>query len=243
VAHGKVCAIVLAAGSSRRMGADKDKLLQIVARRPLLAHSLLAFDRCDTVDEIILVVREDRQDSFKTLASEHGVSKLVHIVPGGLERQDSVWRGLQALSAFSEIVLIHDGARPCVTSRIITRCVEVARLKGAAIPASRVKDTIKKVTAAAEPHEDGTIFRIDATLNRSELWAAQTPQTFRVELIRRAYEPLIQKGIIVTDDAAAVERLGQASWIVESDPLNIKITTPEDLLLADTVLCGRSGGG
>ena len=228
----KTSAVLLAGGSSRRMGSGKDKLRHPIAGRPLLVHSLLAFDRCAAVHEIILVVRQDQQDAFKTLALKHGVTKLAQVVAGGVERQDSVWRGLQALSPSSEIVLIHDGARPCVTPEIITRCVEAARLRGAAIPASRVKDTIKQVDSNLQ---------IKATLDRSALWAAQTPQTFQAELIRRAYEPLIRDGIIVTDDAAAVERLGHGVWIVESDPLNLKVTTPEDLLLADVILSGRGG--
>ncbi len=223
------------------MGEGRDKLQELIDGRPLLAHSILAFERCDAVHEIILVTRPDRQDSFTTLALEHGVKKIARVVSGGKERQDSVWAGLNALSASSEIVLIHDGARPCVTSEIITQCVEAARLKGAVIPAARVKDTIKRISSDSDFHEVGVGFRIEATLDRSALWAAQTPQTFRVDLIRRAYEPLIRNRMIVTDDATAVERLGHEVWIVESDPLNFKVTTPEDLLIANAILSNRGG--
>jgi 2-C-methyl-D-erythritol 4-phosphate cytidylyltransferase len=209
------------------MGPGVDKLQEIVDGQPLLAHSLRAFDGCPAVDEIVLVGREDRLQTYRVLVSKTGLRKVKAVIPGGIERQDSVWCGLQALSPSAEIVLIHDGARCCVNGDIITRCVETARAKGAAIPACRVRDTIKKA---------GADLRIEATVDRSTLWAAQTPQTFRVELIRRAYEPLIRDRIVVTDDAAAVERLGQPVWIVETSHLNLKVTLAEDLMLAETIL-------
>lgn len=223
-------AIVLAGGSSRRMGPGVDKLQQMVAGQPLLVHSLRAFDRCDAVDEIVLVGREDRLETYRELAGKGGVRKLKAVIPGGVERQDSVWCGLGALAPSADIVLIHDGARCCVTADIIVRCVDAARAKGAAIPACRVRDTIKQASAE---------LRIETTLDRSVLWAAQTPQTFRVELIRRGYAPLVRDRIIVTDDAAAVERLGHPVWIVEASHLNLKVTTGEDLRLAETVLGKR----
>ncbi len=225
-------AIILAGGSSRRMGEGVDKLMIRAAGLPLLAHALLAFEHCPDVDEIVLVSREDRKAICQELAREHRIAKLACVTTGGVERQDSVWCGLQAMAKNSDIVLIHDGARSLVTPDIISRCVAAARKDGAAIPASRVKDTIKR----AAPD-----LRIEATVDRSQLWAAQTPQTFRTDLIRRAYEPLVRERVIVTDDAAAVERLGHPVTLVECDPLNLKITTPEDLLLAEIVLSKRNG--
>lgn len=209
------------------MGPGVDKLRQVIAGRPLLAHSLLAFSRSSIVDEIVLVSREDRREDYRRLADEHGVTKLSRIIAGGVERQDSVWCGLMEVSASSEVVLIHDGARPCVTHDIITRCVEGARSRGAVIPAARVKDTIKKA---------GADLRIEDTPDRSMLWAAQTPQTFLTPLIKEAYEPLIRRKIVVTDDACAVERLGRPVWIVECPPTNLKVTTQEDFRLAGQIL-------
>jgi 2-C-methyl-D-erythritol 4-phosphate cytidylyltransferase len=228
-----ISAILLAGGSGKRMGAGMDKLMLMAANVPLLAHALTAFQKCPDVDEIILVAREDRKDSYRQLASTHQIDKLVSVVPGGVERQDSVWCGLQVVSSKSEIVLIHDAARALVTPQIISNCVASARKMGAAIPASRVKDTIKRAQDATSPSQ------IEMTVDRSQLWAAQTPQTFRTELIRRAYEPLIRENVIVTDDAAAVEKMGHPVFLVDSDPLNLKITTPEDLLLAEIILSKR----
>ena len=209
------------------MGPGVDKLQQTVAGQPLLAHSLRAFDGCPAVDEILLVGRTDRLETYREIAAKSGIRKLKAVIPGGVERQDSVWCGLEALSPSAGIVLIHDGARCCVNGDIISRCIETARAKGAAIPACRVRDTVKK--AAAD-------LQVEATVDRSTLWAAQTPQTFRVELIRRAYEPLIRDRIIVTDDAAAMERLGHPVWLVETSHLNLKVTIAEDLMLAETIL-------
>ena len=207
-----------------------DKLQQVIGGKSVLVHSLLAFERCEAVDELILVARVDQQEKLKTEASTNQIRKLTRIIPGGAERQDSVWCGLENLSAQSEIVLIHDAARPCISSEVITRCVQTARDQGAAIPAVRVRDTIKRVSKDLQIRE---------TLDRSELWAAQTPQTFRVELIRRAYKEVIDHKLMVTDDAAAVERLGHPVWIVESDPLNMKITIPEDFMLAEIIFSNR----
>jgi 2-C-methyl-D-erythritol 4-phosphate cytidylyltransferase len=230
-----VSAIILAGGSSRRMGPGVDKLMQMAAGKPLLVHAMLAFQNCKEVSEIVLVAREDRKSEYQQLANDNGVSKLANVVNGGQERQDSVWCGLQAIDSKSQIVLIHDGARCLVTPDIISRCVEGAREKEAVIPASQVKDTIKRASSAS----NGKHPEIETTVERALLWAAQTPQTFKVELIKQAYAPLIKDKIIVTDDAAAVERLGKKVFIVECDSTNLKITTPEDLWMAEIVLSRR----
>lgn len=226
-------AVILAGGSSRRMGSSVDKLMLTFANRPLLAHCLLAFENCPDVDEIILVAREDRKTVYRRLVSEYQITKLVSMETGGAERQDSAWQGILAVSSNSEITLIHDGARALVTGEIISQCIKIARQTGAVIPATRVKDTIKR--AHLTNHTT-----IEATIERSQLWIAQTPQTFRTELIRRAYSPLIKEKKIVTDDAAAVELLGEPVTLVDSDPLNLKITTPDDLLLAELIFSKRA---
>jgi 2-C-methyl-D-erythritol 4-phosphate cytidylyltransferase len=230
-----ISAIILAGGSSRRMGPGVDKLMILAADVPLLTYPLLAFEHCKEITEIILVARDDRQTTYKTLVETNKITKLTHLVPAGAERQDSVWNGLKAVSPKSELVLIHDGARALVTEDIITRCINVARRSGAAIPASRVKDTIKQ----AAPHQKGHDLQIASTLDRSTLWAAQTPQTFRTDLIRKAYESVMAQKSIITDDAAAVESIGHPVSIVECDPLNLKVTTPEDMLLAELLLSNR----
>ena len=224
-------AILLAGGSGRRMG-GVDKLLIEVRGIPLLRRALDAFEACPAVDRIVLVAREDRIPEYTRLASEWHATKVSRIVPGGAERQDSVWNGLEALVPPPDIVLIHDAARALVAPELIGRCVVAAAESGAAIPAARVHDTIKRVASGDEA-------RVVETLDRSLLRAAQTPQTFRYTLIREAYEPLVRQRIIVTDDAAAVERTGHAVRIIESDGANMKVTTHEDILLAEMVLSQR----
>ena len=224
-------AILLAGGSGRRMG-GVDKLLIEVRGIPLLRRVLNAFEACPAVDRIVLVAREDRIPEYTRLASEWRATKVSRIVPGGAERQDSVWNGLEALVPPPDIVLIHDAARALVAPELIGRCVVAAAESGAAIPAARVHDTIKRVASGDEA-------RVVETLDRSLLRAAQTPQTFRYALIREAYEPLVRQRIIVTDDAAAVERAGHAVRIIESGGNNMKVTTHEDILLAEMVLSQR----
>ena len=231
-----ISAIILAGGSSKRMGEGIDKLMIPILKKPLLAYSLMAFQACSEVKEIVLVARTDRQSDYQAMAKEYSISKLKSVVSGGIERQDSVWVGLHSVSPKSEIVSIHDGARALISVDIISRCIASARQNGAAIPACRVKDTIKRAVPNAPKEEN----RVETTLDRSILWAAQTPQTFRTDVIRQAYKPLINNGIIVTDDSAAVERVGLSVSLVEGDPLNLKITTPEDLLIAEMVLLKRS---
>lgn len=228
-----ISAILLAGGSGTRMGKDVDKLMLEIEGKPLLIHALLAFQECIDVDEIILVARQDRKERYWHLANQYEITKLLTVTEGGIERQDSVWAGLGKVNPKSSLVLIHDGARSLIVPELISRCVAAARLSGAAIPAMRVKDTIKEANIHASPPS------IASTLDRSRLWAAQTPQTFRTDLIRRAYEPLVRAREIVTDDAAAVERLGHEVTLVEADALNLKITTPEDLLLAEIILSKR----
>lgn len=224
-------AILLAGGSGRRMG-GVDKLLIEVRGVSLLRRALDAFEACPVVDRIVLVAREDRIPEYTRLATEWRVAKVSRIIPGGAERQDSVWNGLEALAPPPDVVLIHDAARALVTPDLIGRCAAAAHEWGAAIPAARVHDTIKRVASGDEG-------RVAETLDRSLLRAAQTPQTFRYALIREAYEPLVRQRIIVTDDAAAAERAGHAVRIVESDGANLKVTTHEDVLLAEMVLSQR----
>src|SRR5882672_417803 len=184
-------AVIAAAGKGTRMGPDVDKLFLEVAGRPVIAHTWRQFDSAACIDEIILVVRDTMQAAFAELAKQFHFQKPHRIVVGGKERQDSVWSGLQSLDPKAEIVAIQDGARPCTSEKVIGDTVRAAREVGAAVAAQRITDTIK------ESDGDSLVAR---TVDRSKLWAVQTPQTFRVEVIRRALAAVREKGLLVTDD-------------------------------------------
>lgn len=222
-----VTAIIVAAGKSERMGAGTDKAFLNLGPKPVLAWSLLAFERCTDIDRIILVVRKDQLVAAKALARMFGISKLCNIVPGGKERQDSVQNGLKVMDADTRIVVVHDGARPCVTPDTISEVVKTARRTNAAVVGRRIFDTVKYV-------EKGAV--ITRTEDRSKLWAVQTPQAFQASLLKRAYAETAKKKAIVTDDSAAVEALGEQVKICESNLPNIKITTADDLQIAAAVV-------
>ncbi|MBI4664353.1 MAG: 2-C-methyl-D-erythritol 4-phosphate cytidylyltransferase [Verrucomicrobia bacterium] len=220
-------AIIVAAGKGTRMGPSVDKIFLEVAGQPLVVHTWRRFDSSRWIDEIILVVRDGLQSSFQDLASTSRFTKPFQLVAGGPERQDSVWNGLLAVSPQSEIVVIQDAARPCTTDRLIGATVEAARETGAAVAAQRVTDTIKESS-------DGTVIR--QTLDRTRLWAVQTPQTFRVALIRRALAAAREKGLSLTDDTAACEFIGAPVRLVQSQTPNPKATSPADLPYLDLLL-------
>jgi 2-C-methyl-D-erythritol 4-phosphate cytidylyltransferase len=218
-------AILVAAGKGARMGTDK--LWLEIAGRPVVAHTWKNFNDAKCVDEIILVVRDGTQKNFLELAAKFHFQKPFRIVAGGAERQDSVWNGLEALSPKTEIVAIHDAARPCVTEELIAATIKAARETGAAVAAQAVTDTVK------ESGDGKTILR---TLDRSKLWSVQTPQTFRVEIIRRAISAARQKNLVFTDDTAACELIGQPVQLVPGATPNPKVTVPGDLPFIETLL-------
>lgn len=226
-------AVIVAAGRATRMGTGVDKLFLQVAGRPVLAHTWQRFEDAPSVDEIILVVRDGMQAAVGELAAQFGFRKPHRIVVGGAQRQDSVANGLAALAPAAEIVAIQDAARPCVTVELIEATIAAARETGAAIAAEPVRDTIKEVADGA------TVLR---TLDRARLWAAQTPQTFRFEIIRAALAEVCRRGLAVTDDAAACELIGQPVRLVPSPAPNPKITMPGDLPLIESLLQGRLQG-
>ena len=209
------------------MGKGVDKLFLKLGEVPLIAHTLMKFQNCQAVKHIYLVVRADARGDFQNVIRDYRISKVRQIVVGGAERQNSVWNGLQALHPGTDFVLIHDGARPCVSNVLIQQTIESARQFGSGIAACKIADTIKEVD------EDG---RILATVPRERLWAVQTPQAFRYDLIMRAYRAVIERNARVTDDAAAVELLGEPVYIVESLPTNLKVTTPADMDIARVLL-------
>ena len=225
-----VTAIIVAAGKSERMGSGTDKAFLNLGPKPVVAWSLLAFERCADVDQIVLVVRKEQLIAAKALVHMFGISKLRAIVPGGKERQDSVCAGIKEMDSDTRIVVVHDGARPCVTPETIVEVIKIARRSGAAIVGRRIFDTVKYV-------EKGTT--VTRTEDRTKLWSVQTPQAFQASLIRRAYAELAKKGAVVTDDASAVEALGETVKIYETNQPNFKITTVDDLQIASAVVLKR----
>lgn len=220
-------AVIVAAGQGRRMGPGIDKLFLEVAGLPVVGHTWRRFDHSPSVDEIVLVVRAGLEPDFRRLAEVLGVRKPWRLTPGGAERQDSVWNGLEALSPACRRVAIHDGARPCVSDALIRATFAAAEAAGAGVAAQPVTDTIK------ETADDVTIAR---HLDRARLRAVQTPQTFRVEVIRRALAEVRRRGLTVTDDTAACELIGQPVHLVESAEPNPKVTTPADLAYVELLL-------
>jgi 2-C-methyl-D-erythritol 4-phosphate cytidylyltransferase len=220
-------AIIVAAGKGTRMGPNVDKIFLEIAGQPVIAHTWQQFDRADCIDEIILVVRDGMQSAFEELAKTFRPQKAYRLVAGGAERQDSVWNGLQAVSSATEIIAIQDGARPCTSQMLIQATIAAARETGAAVAAQSVTDTIK------ESADGKTVAR---TLDRSRLWAVQTPQTFQLRIIHHALEEVRRRGLHVTDDTAACDVIGQPVQLVSSTQPNPKVTRPEDLPFIELLL-------
>ncbi|MEI7945319.1 MAG: 2-C-methyl-D-erythritol 4-phosphate cytidylyltransferase [bacterium] len=216
-------AIIVAAGKSERMGTGMDKAFLSLGSKPIVAWSLLAFQTCSDIDSIILVVRKDQVLAAKSVIHMFGISKLFAIVAGGGKRQDSVIAGMEVMDPDTRLVVVHDAARPCVTPALISETVKYAKRNGCAVAAARIWDTVKYV-------ERGNT--VDRTLDRTKLWAVQTPQAFTAELLKRAYKAVIEQKATVTDEAGAVELLGEPVRLVEVTRPNIKITTVEDMPLA-----------
>jgi 2-C-methyl-D-erythritol 4-phosphate cytidylyltransferase len=224
-------ALIAAAGSGTRMAGDRPKQFLQLAGIPIVIHTLKAFEQCDSIQEIIVILPADASAEFLDSVARYGLRKVAKVVPGGVTRAESVKRGLIAIrAATAEIVAVHDGVRPFVTTEEITDTVNAAAEHGAAILVSRATDTIKQVRGNS----------VVKTLERSELRHALTPQCFRYELIRRAYEQVDVADSSLTDDSALVEKLGVKVAVVEGSSRNIKITTAEDLVVAEGLLKRRS---
>ncbi len=219
--------IIVAAGKSERMGSDVDKAFLSLGTRPVLAYSVLAFEQCPLIDGVILVVRKDRLDSARGLVQIFGCAKVRAVVAGGATRQASVMNGLEQLGKDVRIVAVHDGARPCVTPELIAETVRSAKRHGSGVAAVKIADTIKEV-------DRGMV--VSRTVDRTKLWAVQTPQTFPVEVLLKACRHVAKKNVNVTDEASAVEAIGEAVHLVPASWANIKITAPVDLSLAASIL-------
>lgn len=225
-------AVVPAGGTGKRMGAGAPKQFLMLGGVPLMLHSLRVLERVPSVTEVVLVVPKlERARALTEVVERYGLKKVLKVVPGGATRQESVHHGLNEVDEDVEIVVVHDAVRPFVTEDLVESSIEAARKHGGAIVAVPMKDTPKQV---------GADRLIQRTLDRTELWLAQTPQTFRRTLIVEAYRKAEVAHVHGTDDAALVERLGHKVAIVEGSWENIKITTPEDMVLAEAILAARS---
>jgi 2-C-methyl-D-erythritol 4-phosphate cytidylyltransferase len=220
-----VSAIIVAAGSSQRMGFDK--LLSLIGDKPVVAHSIDRFEQCDEIDEVTLVVRSDRREEFQRIVDVFGFTKVNRLVDGGRERHLSVWNGIAQLSEVCEIVAIHDAARPLVSSELIARSVTLARACGAVSLAAPVVETVKRADA-----ERNVIESVD----RSGLWAMQTPQVFRFDWLLDAYKRIVDAGRSVTDEVSALQEAGYPVRLLQNTDWNVKITFPRDLKLAEKMI-------
>ena len=224
----RVNAVIVAAGEGKRMGGGIAKPLLALAGRPLILHTLTRF-AASQIRKVILVVPQPDRASFERLVAADSEARRLDCVvqPGGARRQDSVRQGLARLDEDCEVVVIHDGARPLISPALIDRSVEAAAKEGAAVVGVPVHDTIKVVSTSG---------RVESTPARDSLWEIQTPQAFQVKIIREAHLRAEKDGIEATDDAMLVERLGKSVVVLQGDRTNLKITTPEDLVVAEALL-------
>ena len=222
------CAVIVAAGSSRRMGGE-NKLLLPLCGKPVLAHTMAAFQACGAIRDIVLVCREQDMDTYRALAEANGITKLRTLTRGGDTRTESVLAGVSAAPETCALVAVHDGARPLVSDEVITQAVTEAAKSGAAAPVVPVKDSIKRI-------ENG---KIAADVPRDTLAAVQTPQVFRRDMLLRALQDAAANGRSFTDDCVAVEALGQTVSATPGSYENIKVTTPEDIAVAEAFMHRR----
>ena len=222
-----VSAVVLAAGRSMRMGGSPNKQFIPLLGKPSIYYSLAAFEQCAVIDAVVLVRRSENARQAEEVVRQFHFQKVVAYAEGGPERQNSVWNGLDQCDPATEIVAVHDGARPLVTPQLIEATVASARAHGTGIAATKVVDTIKEADDQR---------RVVRTVDRTKLWAVQTPQTVRFDLLRAAYAKVLETKTLVTDEAAAVELAGHPVQLVETPFLNLKITTPADLAMAEALL-------
>ena len=221
-----VSAVIVAAGKGIRMKDTVRKQYLPLAGRPVLAHSLTLFENCNLINKIILVVPEDDFDYCRNNILPMLKSK-INLVAGGRERQDSVYNGLIAVGENNGIVIIHDGVRPFANNEMLKSCVKGAKKHGACIIGVPAQDTLKKISSLGN---------IEKTIERNNIWLAQTPQAFQYKIIRKAHEKAKEKGYAGTDDAFLVEQMGNPVKIIKGSKNNIKITTREDLELAEVML-------
>lgn len=228
---GKIAALIPAAGQGKRMGSQLNKQFLSLAGLPILLHTLKIFQACERISEIVIVGGLEEVEYIKNeIVDKHQLSKVIQVVAGGAQRQHSVYNGLRVLSADVEYVAIHDGARPLLTPDTLDQVLAAAMKSQATIVAVPVKDTIKIV----DQHQT-----VQQTPDRATLWSVQTPQVFSKELVRKAYIQAQIDNYLGTDDASLVERLGWPVEVIMGSYENLKITTPEDLEVAENILRRR----
>lgn len=222
-----VSVIIPAAGFGERMGATIGKQFLLLSGKPILVHTIERFQACDAVNEIIVATQKTSFSLIEEIKHTFALTKLKPPVAGGQRRQDSIVNAMRTIDERSDIISVHDAVRPFVHLKEITQSIETAKFFGASIVAVRAKDTMKLATT------DG---RVEKTLSRSSLWSVQTPQTFQRKILFDAYDFAVKNGITATDDSFLVEQIGISPIIVEGGYENIKITTPDDLLLAELLV-------
>ena len=225
----KASAIIVAAGSGVRLGSNVPKAFVKIARRMMLSYSLATIRQINSIEELVIAVPEGFENAARAEVAAAGLGIPVKIAVGGIERQDSVRIALELTSAESDLVIVHDAARPLATAAIFDACLSAASRAGAAIAAIPVSDTLKRVADSA----------ITATIARAGLWQAQTPQAFRRAALVAAHQRAVEEKIAATDDADLVERTGVRVEVVEASTSNIKITTPSDLAIVEAILAAR----
>jgi 2-C-methyl-D-erythritol 4-phosphate cytidylyltransferase len=226
----KASAIIVAAGSGVRLGSNVPKAFVKIAGRTMLSYSLATVGQINSIEELVITVPEGFENAARAEVAAAGLSIPVKITVGGIERQDSVRIALELTSAESELVIVHDAARPLATAEIFEACLSAASRAGAAIAAIPVSDTLKRVADS----------RITATIARADLWQAQTPQAFRRAVLVAAHQRAVREKIAATDDADLVERTSARVEVVEASTTNIKITTPADLAIAEAIVSAQS---
>jgi 2-C-methyl-D-erythritol 4-phosphate cytidylyltransferase len=218
-------AIIVAAGSSQRMGFDK--LTASLCGKPIVIHSLDRFEECDLIDEIALVIRSDRYEEFQQMIRKSGLKKVRWLVAGGKERHLSVWNGLRQLPPETRVVAVHDAARPMVSSELIGSAVQMAEECGAVSVAAPIVETLKKADTNQE---------VVASIDREGVWGMQTPQVFRFDWLLDAYRRVIAAGQSVTDEVSAMQAAGHPVRLLANPDSNIKITFQRDLDLAERLM-------
>jgi 2-C-methyl-D-erythritol 4-phosphate cytidylyltransferase len=229
----KTIALITAAGKGQRMQNQTPKQYLPLGGRPILAQTIQVFEKSTSVDEIYVIVPAEQMEMVeKEIVEKYEFKKVLKVVRGGKLRQQSVWNGLKAIRSECSIVIIHDGVRPFVTQKMIEQSIKAAAETGAAVVAVPAKDTVKRAVKGKKIQ----------TLPREEIWLAQTPQSFQFALLMKAYQKANKEEITGTDDAFLVEQLGHPIALIEGDYTNIKITTPEDLAFAETILSKDNRG-
>ena len=221
-------AVIVAAGSSQRMGSDK--IMMKLGAMPVLARTVLAFENNEYIDEIIIVTRTEKLQEIADMCHKNGLHKVKKVISGGATRMESALAGVSAARHGAELIAIHDGARPLVSQGLISRTVLAAREWRSVVPATASTDTLKTVDARGF---------ITGTVDRASTVRIQTPQVFNGDLIKGALTKAVEKGLTLTDDCSAMEMMGIKTFVVEGDPENIKITTPEDLVMVRAIVESR----